>query len=228
MLTDCVAEVDRLEKAYGWAITGMAGSTVSMTYLKEIELVFDVSALEGRQPAAQVDLWYIAASRELNPIPSTPDREFFLQCIRDYIRSATQAGSRMSDMLPIVSQSWDKAIEVSQNLRLLNSTFPTTTSRTSDSSVLARSVLLLAPLQTKVEISLDLRGRGTADGLDVAIVPTARVIYGEHFKIDKVSDYLSTNLGTKLLSQQEAVEQSAPWSNVVVDLHERLLARGRK
>ncbi|KAH7027679.1 uncharacterized protein B0I36DRAFT_364851 [Microdochium trichocladiopsis] len=221
------AEVDNLERAYGWTITGIAGSTVSMTYLKEVELVFDMSALEGRQPAAQVDLWYIAANRELCPIPSTPDREFFLQCIRDYVRSAVQGRTRMSELLPIISRSWDKAIEVSHNLRILNSTFPTTISRTSDSSVLVRTVLLIAPLQTKVEISLDLRGRGTADGLDVTITPTARVVYGEHFKVDKVSDYLSTNLGTNLLSQKTA-DQVGSWSNVVVDLHQRLLARGRK
>lgn len=223
-----------LEQIYGWAITGFVGNTVSMTYLKEIELVFDVSAIEGRQSSAQVDLWYIAASRELNPVPSTPDREFFLQCIRDYVRSAVQARSKMSELLPIVSRSWDKAIEVSHNLRILNSTFPTTVSRTSDSSVAVRTSLLIAPLQTKVEISLDLRGRACPTGLDVSITPAARVVYGEHFKVDKVSDYLSTNLGTNLSSSTATAAQPGlaqgvgSWSNVVVDLHQRLLARGRK
>jgi len=228
------AEVINLERIYGWAITGFVGSTVSMTYLKEIELVFDVSAIEGRQSAAQVDLWYIAASRELDPVPQTPDRMFFLQCIRDYLRSAVQARSKMSELLPIVSRSWDKAIEVAQNLRILNSTFPTTVSRTSDSSVAVRTSLLIAPLQTKVEVSLDLRGRACSTGLDVSITPAARVVYGEHFKVDKVSDYLSTNLGTTLSSstateaQPGSAQGMGSWSNVVVDLHQRLLARGRK
>ncbi|KAI0454893.1 hypothetical protein F5B21DRAFT_223574 [Xylaria acuta] len=222
------AKVDELERRHGWTITGLSGTTISMTFQREIELVFDISSFGGKgRPSSdsRIDLWYIAANRDHDPLPASPEKDFFVQCIRDHVRrmAQVQTKTKIHDMLSVVSGAWKKANHVAADIHLLNCTFPTTVARTSDSSIAVRSALLLAPLETKVEIELALHGRHTPGGLQVSITPQARVVYGEHFKIDKVVEYLATRIGTAV-----GTEETESWSDVVVELHERLLARGRK
>jgi kinetochore protein Spc7/SPC105 len=198
-----------------------------MTYMREIELVFDASSFQPSQPNSRIDLWYIAANRNHDPQPATPEKEFFVQCIRDHIRSLSQAQTKLSDLLRMVSASWKKANHVAQNLRFLNSTFPTSVARTSDSSIAIRCVLLLVPLETKVQITLNLHSQHAADSVEVSMVPQAQVIYGEHFKIDKVAEFLATRIGSKVITKGEDGEVES-WIDAIVELHEKLLARGRK
>ncbi|KAI8951933.1 hypothetical protein F4801DRAFT_543156 [Xylaria longipes] len=223
------AKVEELERRHGWAITGLSDTTISMTFQREIELVFDISSFGGggkpSSNSSRIDLWYIAANRDHDPLPASPEKEFFVQCIRDHVRGMAQAQgkTKIHDMLSAVSEAWKKANHVAADIRLLNCTFPTTITRTSDSSIAVRSALLLAPLETKVEIELALHGRHTPRELQVSITPQARVVYGEHFKIDNVVEYLATRIGTAV-----GTEETESWSDVVVELHERLLARGKK
>lgn len=219
------ARVDSLEKQHGWAVTGVSGSTVSMTYRREIELVFDMASFQRGQKNSRIDLWYIAANRENNPLPSTPEKEFFLQCIRDHIRGLPQSRTKIADLLHMVHSAWDKSNSTSNQIRRLNVTFPTVVSRTSDSSIAVRSSLLLPSIETKVVIALEIHGVSKPDGIDFTLQPEATVVYGEHFNTGKMAEFLTTHLGEKALSQEEGVPS---WIDVVVDLHERLLARGRK
>ncbi|KAI1174057.1 hypothetical protein F4777DRAFT_555512, partial [Nemania sp. FL0916] len=222
------ARVDEIERQHGWAITGVAGTSISMTYQREIELVFDVASFKGANPInSRIDVWYIAATRERNPLPASPEKDFFVQCIRDHVRGLTQARTKIHDLLKIVSAAWKKTNHVAANIRLLNCTFPTKVTRTSDSSIAVKSSLLLVPLQTKVEITLALHAQNTPGGLRVAIAPKAEVIYGEQFKIDNVVDYLATRVGDEVVTKEERGERVESWSDAVVELHERLLARGR-
>ncbi|KAJ8114341.1 hypothetical protein ONZ43_g4926 [Nemania bipapillata] len=222
------AKVDELERRHGWAITGVVGTSISMTYQREIELVFDVSSF-GRDKASssRIDLWYVAANRDRNPLPTSPEKEFFVQCIRDQVRGMAQARTKIRDMLSVVSGAWKKANHVAASVRLLDCTFPTKVVRTSDSSIAVRSTLLLVPLETKVEVTLTLHAQHTPGGLQILIAPQAQVIYGEHFKIDKVIEYLTTRIGTSVVTKEERSDTES-WSDVVVELQERLLARGRK
>ncbi|OHW90727.1 Spc7 kinetochore protein [Colletotrichum incanum] len=219
------ARVDFLEKQHGWAVTGVTGSSISMTYRREIELVFDMASFQRGQKNSRIDLWYIAANRETNPASSTPEKDFFLQCIRDHIRGLPQSRTKIADLLQMVRAAWDKANCTSNHIRQLNITFPTAVARISDSSVAVKSSLLLPPIETKVEIALEIRGLSRPDGIEFTLHPEAKVVYGEHFNTGKMGEFLTTHLGDKALSQEEG---AASWSGVVVDLHERLLARGRK
>ncbi|KAI3338297.1 hypothetical protein F4824DRAFT_92733 [Ustulina deusta] len=222
------AKVDELERQHGWAITGLAGTTISMTYEREIELVFDISSFCGGDSSnSRIGLQYITANRDRDPLPPSPEKEFFVQCIRDHVRGMVQAQPRIPTMLSVISGAWKKANQVMANVRLLNCTFPTSVTRTSDSSIAIRSTLLLASLETKVEIILALHGQHTQGDLQVSIAPQARVVYGENFKIDKVAEYLATRIGTSVMAEggKGGIES---WSDVIVELHERLLARGRK
>ncbi|KAI1649988.1 Spc7-domain-containing protein [Daldinia loculata] len=222
------ARVEAIEKQHGWAITGVVGTSLSMTYRREIELVFDVRAFKGLKPDnSRIDLWYIAANREQNPQPSTPEKEFFIQCTRDHIRGLAQAQTKIKNLLDMVSTAWKMANHVARNVHLLNTTYRTKVTKTSDSSISIRSWVLLVPLETKVEVVLSLHGRSTPDGVEVTITPQARVVYGEQFKEDKIVEFLTTKIGTRVVTKEES-GTFEPWVEVLVELQERLLARGRK
>jgi kinetochore protein Spc7/SPC105 len=160
-----------------------------MTYRKEIELVFDASSfllsnssVSAKQPInSRLDLWYIGANRELNPLPLTAEKEFFLQSIRDHIRGLPQAQTQVKDLLSAVSVSWNKASAVVDDIHLLNVSCPTEITKTSDNSILVKSNLLIAPLTTKVEISFHLTSQSGENGIEVGISPSATVVYGERF-----------------------------------------------
>jgi kinetochore protein Spc7/SPC105 len=194
-----------------------------MSYKREIELVFDVASFQPiGQQNSRIDLWYLAASRERDAQPATVEKEFFLQCIRDHVRGLQQSRTSVSTLLGFVATAWDLAGRVANGIRLVNVTFPTTVTKTGDSSVDVTVSLLLRPIETKVEIVLRLKGSSGLDGVRVGIEPSARVVYGEHFNVPKICEFLSTRLGGIFGEMEES------WSDVVVELYERLLARGRK
>ncbi|KAG7137331.1 Kinetochore protein spc7 like [Verticillium longisporum] len=220
------ARVDAIEKQHGWAISGIADSTVSMTYRRSIELVFDISAFDNTQGKnSQIDLWYIATNGDGSPRTSSVEQEFFVQCIRDHVRGLPQSRTKIVDLLHVIRAAWDRAVSTCDDIRRVNMTFPTSVTRTSDSSISVCSSLLLTAIETRVEIVLGLRGVSTSDGLDFVIQPDARVVYGETFNTGKMGEFLTTHLGEKVVDR---LADSPSWSDVVVDLHERLIARGRK
>ncbi|TDZ40110.1 Kinetochore protein spc7 [Colletotrichum trifolii] len=217
--------VDTLEKEHGWAVTGVAGTQVSMTYRREIEIVFDVASFQAGKQSTRIDLWYIAANREDHAIPASPEKDFFLECIRDHVRALPQSRTKIADLLHSVRTAWNKANYTSHHVRQLNITFPTSVARLSDSAIAIKSSLLISQLKTKVEIALEVRAASTPDGVDFTLHPEAKVVYGEHFNTGKVAEFLSTHLGDKVPVQ---TERTASWSDAAVNLYERLLARGRK
>ncbi|KAH7320041.1 hypothetical protein B0I35DRAFT_392081 [Stachybotrys elegans] len=216
------ARVDAIEKEHGWAVTGLSGTALSLTYKREIELVLDIAAFQPQQPNSQIDLWYIADSREYGAQPKTVEKDFFVQCIRDYIRALPQSRTKVSDLLCLVRDAWDKANRVALEVERINVAFPTTVTKTSDSSIAMTSSLLLVPLETRVEVTLNLHGCSGPDGIEVGVKPEASVIYGETFNVGKIGEFLSTRIGDKVGAGGE------DWSSVVTELHGRLIARGRK
>lgn len=220
------AKVDAIEKQHGWAITGVVGTSVSVSYRHEIELVFDTAAFRPGQQNSRIDLWYIAANRERKPVPLTPEKEFCLQCIRDHIRCLAQSKTKVSSMLGLVSRAWDRTNALANQIYQLNLAFPTTAARTSDSSISITSALLLGPLQTKVGVSLRVQSSVGVDGLEFIVSAQAAIIYGEQFNAAKMADFLSNRIGQHVYCPSE--KEGETWVNVVADLHARLLARGKK
>ncbi|KUI58145.1 Kinetochore protein spc7 [Cytospora mali] len=218
------SKVDAIEKQHGWAITGIAGTSVSMTYRKEIELVFDMASFKSGQQTSRIDLWYIAANREHRPLPSTTEKEFCLQCIRDHVRSLPPPKTHVSRILGLVSTAWDRANALANQVHQLNLTFPTTVKRTSDSSISVKSTLLLAPLQTKIEVVLGVQSAAGATGLQFIVSSQAAIVYGEQFNAGKMVEFLSSRISDHVNSEK----QTEDWCHVVSDLHNKLLARGRK
>lgn len=218
------SKVDAIEKQHGWAITGIAGTSVSMTYRKEIELVFDIASFKSGQQTSRIDLWYIAANRENKPMPSTAEKEFCLQCIRDHIRSLPQSKTNVSRILSLVSDAWDRTNELANQVYQLNLKFPTTVNRTSDSSISIKSSLLLVPLQTKVEVVIGVQSAAGVNGLQFVVSSQAAIVYGEQFNAGKMVEFLSSRIGGNVKSEK----QTEDWCHVISELHGKLLARGKK
>lgn len=214
--------MEAIEKKSGWAVTGISGSTLSMTYKREIELVLDIASFKPRQPNSPIDLWYIADSRTANPLPKTTEKEFLLQCVREHIRALSQSRTKLSHLLSVIGAAWDKSKWISREVKRINVTFPTKVTKTSDSSITITSSLLLAPLETRVEVAFNLKGSSGPEGVNVDVSTDAKVVYGEQFNVGKVGDFLGTRIGKSVGVEGEQ------WSKVVMELYEKLLARGRK
>lgn len=225
--------MDKLEAEHGWTITGVSGTTTSMTYRKEIELVFDAASFLSQAPNTAVkqthnsrlDLWYIAANRQPNPLPLTPEKEFFLQSIRDHIRGLPQGQTSIKALLYAASTAWTKATAVSADICLLRIRCPTEITKTSDDSILVTSTLLIRPLATKVELGFHLTSRSAKGGIDVEVSPQATVVYGERFNEPKMKEFLLSRVGERVLV---ARGDKVSWSDAVTELGEKLLARGKK
>ncbi|KAH8844401.1 hypothetical protein MCOR27_010690 [Pyricularia oryzae] len=222
-IMDLRARVEAIEKEHGWTVTGCSDTTISMTYNREIELVFNPTSFAIPNSAASkqptnIDLWYIAANRERDPVPVTTELEFFLQCIRDQVRALDQPRTSLRHMLDVVGACWLEAKQVSANIRSINCTFPTRVSRTSDTSMVVKATLLLSGLKTKVEVLIDLSGQ-SASG--TVVKPRARVVYGQRFNEERMADFLSKEIGDK-------VGKGQMWGEVVVELYAKLLSGSNK
>lgn len=220
------AKVDAIETEHGWAIRGVTGTRVSMTYRRVIELVFDAASFQASQPNTGLDVRYVALGRDQKPLPLTAEREFCLQCLRNYIRGLAQPPTKAGDILRMVSVAWNRTTALANQVHRLNLRFPTVVARTSDSSIAIKSSLLLAPLRTKVEVTMSVHGVADAHGLDFVVSSQAVIVYGEAFNAAKMADFLSPRICEQVCSPQE--NETELWCNVLSDLHTRLLARGRK
>jgi kinetochore protein Spc7/SPC105 len=208
-----------------------------MAYKRELELVFDMASFQA--PAGQdqdqdqdqstttpIDVWYIGVAKDGTPRALSPEREFFLQVIRDHVRCLSQSRTPVHRMLHTVRAAWDISTTVVDNIALVNVTFPTKVIRTSDSSIEVRSSFLLPQMTTKVDVGLHIKGAVSADGIDVAVTPQARVIYGESFDADKIAEFLSARISTP--SEASEGKETGLWSDTFVALHDKLMARARK
>lgn len=189
-----------------------------MTYRKEIELVFDVAALESSELTSQIDLHAIDKDSEST---FSHDKTFFVASIRDRIRALPQ-GTTIAQMLRMVSAAWDKAGLIFAEIRKVNIIFPTKVTSTSDTNMCISTSIMLPPLETRVEVDFALSRLVGEEGVDFGIASQARVVYGETFNVGKIEEYMATRIGNKLGALEEE------WVDVLTELRERLIVRGRK
>ncbi|KAK4101633.1 Spc7-domain-containing protein [Parathielavia hyrcaniae] len=195
------AQTDAIEKKTGWAIRSISGTTITMRYKREIELVFYVSSLQQQQQQQQasfVSLRYVAET----PPQCPPEKAFFLHHIHELLlqkQQQTHPAAHPSRLLGMVSSAWDRAGAVSEHIRRLNLSFPTSVVRRTAAPVLPTTAITTTLDEeeegTRVEVVLKLgterRGGGDDDDgggggggrglVDVVVLPEARVVYGEPF-----------------------------------------------
>ena len=95
-----------------------------------------------------------------------------------------------------------------------------------DEVMVIKSVLLLRDMKTKVHLGFEVKVHSDekAIELDVSVQPTAKVFYGEELKEKKMAEFLGQRIGGK----DRADKDVGIWARAVLELQERLIARGRK
>lgn len=222
--------VGALEKAYGWTIISAAGTSLTMTYRRTLQLFFTPSSfMQTVAPTPQftkpenspISLTYIADADEYRPQILTTEKRFFLQIMRAQLQCLPQSQMRIKDLLGLVSDNWEKACAIVEEISVLGTSFITEPMIQSDEIMAVRSMLLLRDKRTKVEIGfkVTVKSRETTAKLDITIEPSAKVVYGEVLKEKRMVEFLEQKIGGK--------SGRGSWANSVKELKERLIARGR-
>jgi kinetochore protein Spc7/SPC105 len=200
-----------------------------MVYHNEIQLSFDVEAFmpnNGVEPASFAHNTSIEVSHFVDaPLASTSalseEKSFFLAHVQSHLTIIEKRETRIQELLTLVSTTWDRINDVSEEIRLLNTQYPTTSRPNNDgNSLCVTSSLLLPTLQSKVELGFDVLA---ADVLhEVQVYPAGRVVYGETFNEAKMGEFLKSRI-----SDAEGEEPGA-WARSVKELATKLKARGKK
>ena len=195
-----------------------------MTYRSTLELYFHPSAFNTTnesQENAPISLIYIADSHEHHPSPLTTEKRFFLQIIRAQLQCLQQSTTEIPTLLHFVSESWASACAITEEHRLLNTQFITNSSILSDEKVAIRATVFLQAMATKVVITseVNVKSKDGVEALKMKTVANARVVYGEALKEKEMSKFLEKGI---------AGRDGRRWVEAIMDLEERLKARGKK
>ena len=234
-LIDFVDSVTALERVHGWTVTSAAEGTLTMSYRHALQLYFSPGAFQSSSSHAEIaqtenasiSLTYIADGHEYHPQPLSTEKRFFLQTMRAQLQFLQQSNVVVKDLLHFISSSWEKACQVAEEARMLSVHYMTEPTIMSDETLAVNCSILLRAIKTKVEIAFEVsirNGDGVA-GLDVTVKPSARVVYGEVLNGKKMGDFLEQKLDAKKKGEHG---ERTPWVQVVRELEERLIKRGKK
>lgn len=207
-----------------------------MVYQNQLQLFFDTASFlpngggcdPGNSLAERdnrpISLIYIADSLEHHPQPLTTDKRFFLQLIRAQLHCLPQHSTLVRDLLNFVSDGWNTATRVHESLRRLQMEHVLDVSILSDERLGIQVSVLLPKVETKVHLRFELAacttptvsGPGFRVQTDTQVV--GKVVYGEQYKEQKMSDSIMKRIGGKVEGWEEAVR----------DLKMKLEATGRK
>ncbi|KAI9826724.1 MAG: hypothetical protein M1819_007269 [Sarea resinae] len=227
--------VDNLKQRYGWSISSVSGSSITMAYRGQLQLYFNVNSFTPNDYSSigrpknphnsPISLVYIADADDHHLYTLTTEKRFFLQMMRVQLQCLRQGETALKDLLSFVSRSWDKACAVVENIRLMNVCFRTEPKIVSDETLVVRSTLVLPSLATKMIIDLSLAASSTGGTISVAVKPNTRVIYGEHLNESRMEEFLASKLGD---SGDAASADEGHWCQSIMDLRSRLLSRGTR
>ncbi|OAP61852.1 hypothetical protein AYL99_04055 [Fonsecaea erecta] len=182
------------------------GPALTMMYKDDLRLFFYPQAFEykasdaqrrrsGRRsastsgPTAPISLTYAPANPEdsdVKQLEPPTEKRFFLQLVRSQLHAFAMMPKRSvssKTMLSTVSQGWDLACKVSEELRLLNLVGITTASILSDEKLGVR-VVLISPKQGRVDVEFAMTVAILNDGAIVASTGvTAHPIYGRSVEL---------------------------------------------
>lgn len=233
LLTGCIESVSQLESETGWSVASAASTTLTMVYHNQIQLFFDTAAFSPCRSVSSprkrenrpISLTYVADSHEYRPGPLTTEKRFFLQLMRAQLQCLVQHQTSIKDLLSFVSDGWNATTKIHETLRRLQMENIMDVSILSDERLGIRLSMLLPKVETKVRLHFELRASiGFSNGNDQAFAVqtdlkvAGKVVYGEHYKEQKMGDFVMNRVGGGLEG----------WEDAVRDLKARLVATGRK
>lgn len=230
------AKVDALETQHGWRIASASDSSLTMTYRNNLQLFFTPSAFATTSSInAPISLTYIGDSetRHRRPVPLPTHSRFFLQFLRAHLQCLSQSRTTPRALLNFVSTGWDKACSLDREVRALGFAARTVARIRSDEIMDVTAVVVLKGVSTKVEVGFAVTAAvvGEDAGMEmvVKVRPRARVVYGEMYKEDRMTEFVRGKVemvvGARSGGRGEGGQQ---WTDAVRDLRRKLVAQGRK
>lgn len=234
MLTLASTErADALERQYGWMITSVPENGVTMSYRRQIEIMFDMASFLPNRGASRplkaenspFDIRYIAERYEYEPSPFTVEKQFFVQRTKMHLQGLQQGSIHVKDLLASVGSSWDKAHAVVEEIRLVNIQGFTETVITAERCLTVTCTLILPDVQTKIKAVFDVTTSSEEASLSVKVQPTATVVYGERFNESRMTEYLKARIEGVVSVESKGPKGS--WGRAVGALMEKLRAQGK-
>lgn len=230
------ARVKALEKAHNWSIASANGTSLTMTYRRTLELYFTpASFMRNRATAAPtintsdspISLTFVGDAQEYDPQPLSTEKRFFLQIMRAHLQCLPQATTKVKDLLKFISRNWETACRIGEETRILGISYITEPTILSDEVLAIKVVLLLRAMKTKVHIRFEVKVQThqKAIELDVSVQSTANVFYGEELKEKKMAEFLEQKIS---VLEKPGITDGGVWARAVLELQERLIARGKK
>lgn len=160
--------------------------------------------------------------------PLSTEKRFFLQIIRAHLQWMPQAKTKIQDLLKFISSTWETACLISEEIRILRVSYITEATILRDEVMAIKAVLLLRDMKTKVHVEFEVKVKSNEKAIDLALTiqPSAKVIYGEELKEKKMAEFLHQQIGG--MDRLESGTGVGGWARAVLELQERLVARGRK
>jgi kinetochore protein Spc7/SPC105 len=226
---DNPAKVDSLEDKHGWRITSASGSTLTMTYLNSLQLFFDVTAFADSssttRPNSPISLTYIGDDAALHrrPAPLSTHSRFFLQFMRAHLQCLVQSSISIPSLLSFVSTGWNKAYALATEVRTLDFTARTICAIRGDEEMAVECMITLPAVSTKVCVELHIAAAVKNMQMLVKVQPRARVVYGEAYKQDRMTEFVRARVEGKI-----GVDGKVQWADAVKELRGKLIAQGRK
>jgi kinetochore protein Spc7/SPC105 len=206
-----------------------------MTYKRTLQLYFNpasfmrnkaVCAPAGSAHDSPISLTYIGDAQGYHPQPLSTEKRFFLQIMRAHLQCMPQSKTKLKDLLKFVSSNWETACAIGEETRILGISYITEPTILLDELMEIKVVLLLRDMKTKLHVGFEVKVQSyeKAIALDVSVQPTAKVIYGEELKEKKMAEFLEQ----KVSGKAKAGNDVGIWARAVLELEQRLIARGRK
>ena len=182
------------------------------------------SPLSNITDDSPISLTYIADVHEQHPQALTTERRFFLQIMRAQLQCLPQSRTKIKDLLDFVSGTWEQALKIAEEARILGISYITDATIISDEAMHVRSVVLLRDMRTKVDVRFHVTMSGMENATErrVIVRPCTKVLYGEELKEKKMTEFLDQ----KTEGWKGVVAGS--WAGAVRELEEKLIARGKK
>lgn len=225
--------VKALESKHGWLITSSSADesstspSLTMSYLSDLQLFFHPLSFSPTASSASnmpISLTYIGEAAIPTSRPLTTTKRFFLQLLRATLHCLPQHSTSVIALLDLVKSGWNLALAISEGVQSLEIEGLTEERILGDELMSITTTLLLHKLRSKVNVVFDVSV--TVENMKVKAAVRARVetVYGEKYNETRMSEFMMEKCAGGKLEETSM----GCWSDAVVELRERLIARGRK
>ncbi|KAH0610235.1 uncharacterized protein H6S33_011762 [Morchella sextelata] len=165
------ARATALEKQYGWAVVGVQGAVVELSFLRQLRVLWDATGARS----ATVEYMTAAVRKPSDPLPlESTEREFFVGALNARLAGGA-AGRTLKGAVAEVDAFWRRCLGVAEEIERVRGWYPVVVVREAEGEgegrLLVAIKVLVAEVRSKVVIEV------VVDA-DLGVSSAARVVYG--------------------------------------------------